>query len=50
MWNEIIYPIPNLNGVAVEVLEWKSNFIPHFTGHMITSAIDGLSSPGDSFS
>ena len=29
---DISYPFPNFNGVW----EWISNFIPHFTGHVIT--------------
>ena len=29
VWNEIIYPFPNLNGETVEVLEWKMYFILH---------------------
>ena len=33
---EIIYSFPNFNGATVEVWEWISNFIPHFTGHVIT--------------
>ena len=36
MWYEITYPFPNFNGVNVEVWEWISNFIPHFTGHGIS--------------
>ena len=36
MWVEIIYPFPNLSGAAAEVWEWISNFIAHFTGHVIT--------------
>ena len=36
VWNEIIYPFQNFNGTAFEVSEWISNFIPHFTGHVIT--------------
>ena len=36
VWGEITYPFPNFNGAAVEVWEWKSNFIPHFTRHVIT--------------
>ena len=39
MWDEIIYPFPNFNGTMVEVREWISNFIPHFTGLVITSVI-----------
>ena len=27
MWEEINYPFPNFNGAAVEVWEWKSNYI-----------------------
>ena len=33
---EINYPFPNFNDGTVEVWEWISNFIPHFTGHVIT--------------
>ena len=36
MWDEITYPFLNFNGATVEVLEWISNFIPHFTEHVIT--------------
>ena len=36
LWDEIIYPFLNFNGCNVEVYEWISNFIPHFTGHVIT--------------
>ena len=36
MWYEITYPFPNFNGYTVEVWEWLSNFIPHFTGYVIT--------------
>ena len=36
VWDVIIYPLPNLNGVTVEVWEWISNFIPQSTGHVIT--------------
>ena len=32
MWNEITYPFPNFNGGTVEVWEWISDIIPHFTG------------------
>ena len=35
MWDEITHPFPNFNGATVEVWEWISNFIPHFTGHVI---------------
>ena len=34
LWDEI--PFPNFNGSAVEVWELISNFIPHFTEHVIT--------------
>ena len=30
---EIAYPYPNVNGTAVEVWEWISDFIPQFTVH-----------------
>ena len=36
MWDEITCPFPNFKGGAVEVWEWISYFIPHFTGHVIT--------------
>ena len=36
VWNEITCPFPNFNSATFEVLEWISNFIPHFTGHVIT--------------
>ena len=36
VWDEFISPFPNFNSVAVEVWEWISNFVPHFTGHVIT--------------
>ena len=34
-WGEITYPFPNFNGGTVEVWEWISNFIPHFTVNVI---------------
>ena len=36
MWDEITYPFPNFNCAAIELWEWLSNFIPHFTGHVIS--------------
>ena len=36
MWDKITCPFPNFNGCTVEVWEWISNFIPHFTRHVIT--------------
>ena len=36
MWGEIIHPFPNFIGAAVEVWKLISNFIPHFTGRMIS--------------
>ena len=35
LWDEITYPFPNFNGCPVEVYEWISNLIPHFTGHVV---------------
>ena len=32
-------PFPKFNGTAVEVWEWISNFIPHFTGYLIDAGI-----------
>ena len=46
MWNEITYPFPNY-GCTVEVWEWISNFIPHFTGHVITNYMLSVSKFGD---
>ena len=37
VWGENTYPFPNFNGATVEVWEWISNFIPHFTTHVITN-------------
>ena len=34
--DEIIYPFPNIIGVAIDVWEWISNFIPHFIMDVIT--------------
>ena len=31
VWDEITHPFPNFNSKAVEVCEWMSYFIPHFT-------------------
>ena len=37
--DEITYPFPTFNGATVEVWEWISKFISHFTGnHVITYA------------
>ena len=33
-WDEITYPFPNFNGATVEICEWISYFIPHFTEHV----------------
>ena len=32
VWDKITYPFLNFNGATVEVKEWISNFILHFTG------------------
>ena len=32
--DEITYPFPNFNGCTIEVLEWISNFIQQYTGHV----------------
>ena len=34
MCEEITYLFPNLNCATVEVWEWISNFISHFTEHV----------------
>ena len=36
MWHEITYQFTDFNSAAVEVWKWISNFIPRFTGHVIT--------------
>ena len=36
MWDEITYPFPNFNPSTVEAWERISNFISHFTRHVIT--------------
>ena len=36
MWDDINYPYPNFNGCTIEVWEWISNFIPHYTRCVIT--------------
>ena len=36
MWDEITHPFPNFKSGTVEVWERTSNFIQHFTGHVIT--------------
>ena len=36
VYDEITYTFPNFIGTTIEVWEWIINFIPHFTGHMIT--------------
>ena len=36
VWNAITYLFPNLNCATVEVWERICNFIPNFTGHVIT--------------
>ena len=35
LWNKITCPFPNLNGAAVEVWDWISNFIQHLTLRVI---------------
>ena len=36
VWCEITHPFPNFNGSTVDILEWISNFIPHFLMDVIT--------------
>ena len=40
--DKITYPFPHFNRAAVEVWEGISNFIPHFTGHLIKSPQSGV--------
>ena len=35
MWYEITYPFLNFYDATVEIWEWMSYFIPHFTGDVI---------------
>ena len=37
-WDEITYPFSNFNGCTAKIWEWISDFIPHFTGNVITYA------------
>ena len=39
LWDGITYPFPNFNGATIEVWEWLSNFVPHFTWHFIAYPI-----------
>ena len=41
MWDEINFPFLNSNGATVGVYEWIDNFIPHFTGCVITYPCTG---------
>ena len=34
VWGEITHPFLNFNGATIEVYEWISNFIPHFTDYL----------------
>ena len=36
VWNEIAYPFSNFTSATVEVWNILVNFIPHFTGHLIS--------------
>ena len=36
MWDEIIYPFPNFNGIIAEIRERLNDFIPHFDMDLIT--------------
>ena len=36
MGNDITYPFQNVNGEAIDVSEWLSNFILHFIVDVIT--------------
>ena len=36
VWDEITYQFTKFNGSTIEVWEWISNFIPHFTMDVIT--------------
>ena len=36
MWHEITYQFQNFYGATVEVYQWISNCLSHFTGHVIS--------------
>ena len=38
MWDEITYPLPNLNGLTVEVWECINYFLQHFVNDVITGS------------
>ena len=40
VWDEITHPFSDFKGAAIEVWEWRSNFIQHFTEHVITYNAD----------
>ena len=40
--DEITYPFQH-NGCTFEVWEWMSNFIPYFTGHLVSHNINATS-------
>ena len=44
VYDEITYSFPNFNGCTVDVWEWMSNFVSHFTGCVITDPCWDLSS------
>ena len=31
VWDEIIFPFPNYNGLTIDAWEWMGNFVTHFT-------------------
>ena len=35
MWDEITYSFSHFNDATVDVREWISDFIQHFTGHVV---------------
>ena len=35
----ITYSFPNVNGENLNVYQWESKTIPHFTGHVVYPAI-----------
>ena len=37
VWDETTYPFRNFSGATVEISEWISNSIPHFTGYVISN-------------
>ena len=42
VWDEFIYPFPNVNGAIIEIWEWIGNIIPQLTGYVIIFSMLGF--------